>query len=63
MINAVSYLALLAYGMMNFAEKAGCLMGIPEDLMGLTVTAAGASCGRPTSETFEKYRSFATSTA
>lgn len=43
MVLAVSYLALLADGMMFFAEKAGCLMGVPEDLMGLTVTAAGTS--------------------
>jgi Ca2+/Na+ antiporter len=43
MVLAVCYLALLADGMMEFAEKAGCLMGVPEDLMGLTVTAAGTS--------------------
>ena len=37
------YLALLADGMMVSAEKAGCLLGVPDDLMGLTVTAAGTS--------------------
>ena len=43
MIIAVLYLALLADGMMQAAEKAGCLAGVPDDLMGLTVTAAGTS--------------------
>ena len=43
MIVAVLYLALLADGMMTAAEKAGCLVGMPDDLMGLTVTAAGTS--------------------
>eukprot|EP01043_Picozoa_sp_COSAG02_P010100 COSAG02_NODE_349_length_24073_cov_102.816092_26_plen_736_part_00 len=43
MIIAVLYLALLADGMMMAAEKVGCLAGVPEDLMGLTVTAAGTS--------------------
>ena len=43
MIIAVLYLALLAEGMMAAAEKGGCLAGIPDDLMGLTVTAAGTS--------------------
>ena len=40
---AVLYLALLADGMMSAAEKAGCLASMPEDLMGLTITAAGTS--------------------
>eukprot|EP01043_Picozoa_sp_COSAG02_P009096 COSAG02_NODE_304_length_25204_cov_11.025095_2_plen_73_part_00 len=43
MVIAVLYLALLADGMMQAAEKAGCLAGVPDDLMGLTVTAAGTS--------------------
>lgn len=43
MIISVLYLALLADGMMESAEKAGCLLGVPDDLMGLTVTAAGTS--------------------
>lgn len=36
-------MALMANVMMTGAESAGCLLGIPEDVMGLTVTAAGTS--------------------
>ena len=43
MITGVGWLAIMAYGMMNAAEAAGCLAGLQEDLMGLTVTAAGTS--------------------
>ena len=43
MITGVGWLAIMAYGMMNAAERAGCLAGLQEDLMGLTVTAAGTS--------------------
>ena len=36
-------MALMANVMMTGAESSGCLLGIPEDVMGLTVTAAGTS--------------------
>jgi Ca2+/Na+ antiporter len=37
------WLAVLADVMMMAAEHVACLLGVPEDLMGLTVTAAGTS--------------------
>ena len=43
MMNAVIWLAVLAYGMMVSAETCGCLMEIEPDLMGLTATAVGTS--------------------
>ena len=36
-------MALMANVMMTGAASSGCLLGIPEDVMGLTVTAAGTS--------------------
>jgi Ca2+/Na+ antiporter len=43
MIIAVCWLAVLAEGMMTGAENSGRILEIPEDIMGLTVTAAGTS--------------------
>jgi Ca2+/Na+ antiporter len=43
MFSAVVWLAILAEGMMAAAERVGCMLEIDEDLMGLTVTAAGTS--------------------
>merc|ERR1711871_475192 len=43
MIMSVVLMALMANVMMTGAESSGCLLGIPEDVMGLTVTAAGTS--------------------
>jgi Ca2+/Na+ antiporter len=43
MITTVVWLAFMAEGMMTGAELAGCIMAIPEDVMGLTVAAAGTS--------------------
>jgi len=40
---SVVLMALMANVMMTGAESSGCLLGIPEDVMGLTVTAAGTS--------------------
>ena len=40
---SVTLMALMANVMMTGAESSGCLLGIPEDVMGLTVTAAGTS--------------------
>merc|ERR1711871_274686 len=41
MIMSVVLMALMANVMMTGAESSGCLLGIPEDVMGFTVTAAG----------------------
>jgi hypothetical protein len=43
MVTTVVWLAFMAEGMMTGAETAGCIMEIPEDVMGLTVAAAGTS--------------------
>jgi len=43
MIISVLWLAFLAEFMMNSAETMGCILTIPEDIMGLTFTAAGTS--------------------
>lgn len=43
MATTVVWLAFMAEGMMAGAETAGCIMEIPEDVMGLTVAAAGTS--------------------
>ena len=43
MITTVVWLACMAEGMMTGAETAGCIMEIPEDVMGLTIAAAGTS--------------------
>lgn len=43
MFMAIVWLALLADGMMMAAEQIACVLAVPEDLMGLTVTAAGTS--------------------
>ena len=43
MILSVVLMALMANVMMTGAESSGCILLIPEDVMGLTVTAAGTS--------------------
>ena len=43
MIMSVVWLAVLADGMMIYAESCGCLLGVSEAEMGLTITAAGTS--------------------
>ena len=43
MVIVIVWLAFMAEGMMTGAETAGCIMEIPEDVMGLTVGAAGTS--------------------
>jgi len=43
MATAVFWLAILAEGMMRGADMSGCILGISEDLMGLTIAAAGTS--------------------
>merc|ERR1712166_232943 len=43
MLLSVVWLAILAEFMMNSAESCGCIAGVAEDIMGLTVTAAGTS--------------------
>jgi Ca2+/Na+ antiporter len=43
MIISVLWLAFLAEFMMNSAETMGCILEIEEDVMGLTLTAAGTS--------------------
>ena len=43
MMTTVVWLAFMAEGMMTGAETAGCIMAIPEDVMGLTIAAAGTS--------------------
>ena len=43
MFIAVVWLAILADVMSEFAEAVGCLFGVSEAIMGLTVTAAGTS--------------------
>ena len=42
-ITSVAWLAVMAEQMMIGAELAGCIMEVPEAVMGLTVTAAGTS--------------------
>merc|ERR1712167_453355 len=39
----IGWLAVLAEGMMTGADMSGCILGISEDLMGLTIGAAGTS--------------------
>ena len=41
--SAIIWLAILAEGMMRGADASGCILGISEDLMGLTITAVGTS--------------------
>ena len=41
---AILWLAVLAELMMGQAERVACLLRIPDDVMGLTVTAAGTDC-------------------
>ena len=43
MLSSIAWLGVLVYYMISWAEKAGCLLGISETLMGLTVTAIGTS--------------------
>merc|ERR1712072_718096 len=43
MILSVVLMALMANVMMTGAESSGCILLIPEDVMGLTVAAAGTS--------------------
>lgn len=43
MTTTVVWLAVMAEGMMTGAETSGCIMQIPQDVMGLTVAAAGTS--------------------
>merc|ERR1711939_843941 len=43
MATAIFWLAILAEGMMRGADMSGCILGISEDLMGLTIAAAGTS--------------------
>lgn len=43
MMTTVVWLAVMAEGMMTGAETSGCIMQIPQDVMGLTVAAAGTS--------------------
>ena len=42
-ITSVAWLAVMAEQMMTGAELSGCIMEVPEAVMGLTVTAAGTS--------------------
>ena len=40
---SILWIGILSFLMVDFAARAGCILGIPEFLMGLTVLAAGTS--------------------
>ena len=43
MLSSIVWLGVLVFFMISWAEKAGCMLGISETLMGLTVCAIGTS--------------------
>eukprot|EP00727_Mastigamoeba_balamuthi_P007823 m51a1_g3661 putative sodium potassium calcium exchanger 4 isoform 1 (655) ;mRNA; f:235656-238345 len=43
MLLVIAWLAVMAYGMVWAAERFACIVGIPQDIMGLSITAIGAS--------------------